>query len=92
VRFILLAIGVLATVAQWMMTRAYTIGATLGNAALQYLGIGFSFVFGVTLFGDPVTLMALSGMALIVGAGIAATLLRQPAAGVQPPIAAGREG
>lgn len=76
---LLLAIGSLATLAQWMMTRAYAIGATLGNAALQYLGIAFSFVFGVTIFGDPVTLMALAGMGLIVAAGIAATLLRQRA-------------
>jgi S-adenosylmethionine uptake transporter len=84
---LLLAIGTLATVAQWMMTRAYSIGATLGNAALQYLGIGFSFIIGVLVFSDPVTLMALAGMALIVGAGIAATLLRQRS-GVRPAAAA----
>jgi S-adenosylmethionine uptake transporter len=74
---LLLAIGTLATLAQWLMTRAYRIGATLGIAALQYLGIVFSFAFGVMLFGDPVTLMALAGMTLIIAAGIAATLLRQ---------------
>ncbi|MBL8308667.1 MAG: DMT family transporter [Rubrivivax sp.] len=73
---LLLAIGVLATLAQWMMTRAYGTGATLGIAALQYLGIAYSFLFGVWLFGDPVTPMAVAGMALIVGAGVAATLLR----------------
>jgi drug/metabolite transporter (DMT)-like permease len=73
---LLLAIGLLATVAQWMMTRAYATGATLGVAALQYLGIAFSFVFGVWLFQDPVTPMSLVGMVLIVGAGVAATLLR----------------
>jgi drug/metabolite transporter (DMT)-like permease len=74
---LLLAIGVLATVAQWMMTLAYATGATLGVATLQYLGIAFGFAFGVWLFDDPVTMMALAGMALIVGAGIAATVLRQ---------------
>jgi S-adenosylmethionine uptake transporter len=73
---LLLAIGVLATAAQMMMTRAYRIGRTLTNASLQYLGIVFSFVFGVLLFDDPVTWMALAGMALIVSAGLAATLLR----------------
>jgi hypothetical protein len=52
---LLLAIGVLATAAQWMMTRAYATGATLGIAALQYLGIVFAFGFGVWLFDDPVT-------------------------------------
>lgn len=72
---LLLAIGVLASLAQWMMTRAYAIGHTLSNAALQYLGIVFSFGFGVWLFDDPVTWTALAGMALIVGAGLTATLL-----------------
>lgn len=73
---LLLATGVLATTAQLMMTRAYAIGRTLSNASLQYLGIVFSFVYGVWLFHDPVTWMALLGMVLIVGAGLAATLLR----------------
>jgi S-adenosylmethionine uptake transporter len=73
---LLLATGVLATVAQIMMTRAYAIGRTLSNASLQYLGIAFSFGYGVLLFDDPVTWMALAGMLLIVGAGLAATLLR----------------
>lgn len=73
---LLLAIGLLATAAQLMMTHAYRIGRTLANASLQYLGLGFSFAFGVLLFGDPVTLSALAGMALIVAAGLYATLLR----------------
>jgi drug/metabolite transporter (DMT)-like permease len=73
---LLLAIGLLATMAQWLMTRAYATGATLGIAALQYLGIAYSFGFGVWLFGDPVTPLALAGMLLIVAAGVVATLLR----------------
>jgi S-adenosylmethionine uptake transporter len=72
----LLAVGVLATTAQWMMTRAYTTGRTLVNASLQYLGIAWSFVYGVFIFADPITPLALGGMALIVAAGLAATLLR----------------
>ena len=73
---LLLAIDVLATLAQWLMTRAYATGATLGIAALQYLGIAYAFGFGVWLFDDPVTTLSLAGMALIVVAGVAATLLR----------------
>jgi drug/metabolite transporter (DMT)-like permease len=73
---LLLAIGVLATLGQTLMTRAYRIGTTLTNASLQYLGIVFSFLFGVLLFNDPVTASALAGIALIVGAGLYATLLR----------------
>ncbi len=76
---LLLAIGLLATAAQMMMTRAYRIGRTLANASLQYLGIVFAFAFGVLLFNDPVTASALAGMALIVGAGLYATLLRSRA-------------
>ncbi|HWH83945.1 MAG TPA: DMT family transporter [Burkholderiaceae bacterium] len=72
----LLAVGLLATVAQLLMTRAYSTGRTLVIASLQYLGIAFSFGYGVLLFSDRVTWMALAGMLLIVGAGIAATLLR----------------
>ena len=72
----LLGLCVLATVAQLMMTRAYAKGRALVNASLQYLGIGFSFVFGVLLFDDHITWMAVAGMLLIVGAGVRATLLR----------------
>jgi S-adenosylmethionine uptake transporter len=73
---LLLGTGLLATTAQMMMTRAYAIGRVLTNASLQYTGIVFSFIYGVLLFEDPVTWMALAGMALIVIAGLAATLLR----------------
>jgi drug/metabolite transporter (DMT)-like permease len=76
----LLAVGVLATAAQLMMTRAYSTGRTLVNASLQYLGIAFSFGYGVLLFNDRVTWMAIGGMLLIVGAGLSATLLRSRSA------------
>ena len=76
---LLLAVGVLATVAQLMLTRAYARGRTLVNASLQYLGIGFSFLYGAVLFDDRVTWIAVLGMLLIVAAGVRATLLRTPA-------------
>ncbi len=74
---LLLAIGVLATAAQWLLTRAYAIGATLGNAALLYMGIVFGALFGVLLFDDPLNAVAVAGMLLIAGAGVAATWLSQ---------------
>lgn len=77
---LLLAVGLLATVAQLMMTRAYSIGRPLVNASLQYLGIAFAFTYGVLLFDDRITGMALAGMALIVVAGLGASLLRNQAA------------
>lgn len=73
---LLLATGLLATGAQILMTRAYAIGRTLSNASLQYMGIAWAFLYGVVIFDDPVTWVALAGMALIVAAGLAATLLR----------------
>jgi drug/metabolite transporter (DMT)-like permease len=49
---LLLAIGLLAVAAQMLMTRAYTVGSTLVNAVLQYLGILFAYLYGVLLFGE----------------------------------------
>ncbi len=72
---LLLAIGTCAAAAQLMMTRAYAIGSALANATLQYLGIVFAVLFGVFIFGDPLSLPTLGGIALIVGAGITATLI-----------------
>jgi drug/metabolite transporter (DMT)-like permease len=73
---LLIATGVFATTAQVMMTRAYAIGRPLSNASLQYLGIAFSFVYGVWLFHDALTWAATSGMVLIVAAGLCASRLR----------------
>ncbi|KAI1696048.1 eamA-like transporter family domain-containing protein [Ditylenchus destructor] len=73
---LLLAVGVLATTAQLLMTRAYGTGKPLVNASLQYLGIVFSALYGVVLFGDLLGLASWIGIALIVVAGLGATLLR----------------
>jgi S-adenosylmethionine uptake transporter len=73
---LLLAMGTLATVAQTLMTRAYTLGATLTNASLQYLGIVFASLFGVWLFDDALSPAAVLGIALIIAAGLAATYLQ----------------
>lgn len=73
---LLLAVGLLATTAQVLLTRAYSIGRPLVNACLQYLGIVFSFIYGMLLFKDALTWPATIGMLLIIGAGVAATLLR----------------
>jgi S-adenosylmethionine uptake transporter len=82
---LLLAIGILATVAQTLMTAAYRLGATLTNASLQYLGIVFSCIFGVWLFGDALGAPALAGIALIIAAGLAATYLQARTPHDHPP-------
>jgi drug/metabolite transporter (DMT)-like permease len=73
---VLLCIGLSATLAQLLLTRAYNIGRALTNASLQYLGIGFACLYGVTFFSDKLTWMLLSGIAMIVCSGIYATTLR----------------
>jgi S-adenosylmethionine uptake transporter len=69
-------IGVLASLGQWCMTRAYRHGATLVVASMQYSGIVFASIFSLTLFGDQIAPMGWLGIAVIVGSGILATVLR----------------
>lgn len=72
----LLPIGVLAALGQLCMTRAYSSGATLVVANLQYSGIVFAALYGALLFGDQIPPIGWAGMALIIASGIAATALR----------------
>jgi drug/metabolite transporter (DMT)-like permease len=79
----LLPVGVLAALGQLCLTRAYasakTQAATLVVANLQYSGIVFGALYSVLLFGDRIDLAGWAGIALIIGSGILATVLRQRA-------------
>jgi len=72
----LLPIGLLAALGQLSMTKAYSSGATLVVANLQYSGIVFAALYGLFLFGDQIPLIGWAGMLLIIASGIAATALR----------------
>ncbi len=72
----LLPIGILASLGQWCMTRAYSRGSTLLVANLQYSGIVFGAFYSLLLFGDRIPLVGWAGMGLIVASGVAATVLR----------------
>ncbi len=72
----LVPIGILASLGQWCMTRAYSRGSTLLVANLQYAGIVFATFYSLLLFGDHIPMMGWAGMALIVASGLAATVLR----------------
>jgi S-adenosylmethionine uptake transporter len=72
----LIPIGVLASLGQWCMTRAFSRGATLLVANLQYAGIVFAAFYSLWLFGDNIDPIAWVGMAVIIGSGVAATILR----------------
>jgi S-adenosylmethionine uptake transporter len=80
----LLPVGLLASLGQLCMTRAYSHGATLVVASLQYSGIVFGSVYSVLLFDDRIPLIGWAGMGLIVVSGIAATVLRSRAAPNSP--------
>jgi len=75
----LVPIGVLASLGQWCMTRAYAHGHTLVVASLQYSGIVFASLYSLLLFGDDLPLSAWLGIGLIVTSGVAATFLRERA-------------
>lgn len=72
----LLPIGLLALGGQLCMTRAYSRGATLVVANLQYSGIVFAGIYSLVIFGDQLPLIGWLGMALIIVSGITATVLR----------------
>jgi len=89
----LLPLGLLASLGQLCVTRAFrqagSQGSTLVVANLQYLGIVFSAIYGLLLFGDALPLSSWLGMGLIVASGIAATVLRtrsQPPTGTEEPL------
>jgi S-adenosylmethionine uptake transporter len=72
----LVPIGVLASLGQWCMTRAYSKGSTLVVANLQYSGIVFASLYSLLLFGDKIAPIAWLGIAVIVASGLVATALR----------------
>ena len=75
----LLPIGILASLGQWCMTRAYSKGSTLVVATMQYSGIVFASVYSLALFGDKIPPIGWAGIVVIVASGIGATILRSRA-------------
>lgn len=72
----LLPMGLFAALGQLCLTRAYTQGATIVVANLQYSTIVFGALFGLTLFGDRIPWIGWLGMAVIVASAMASTVLR----------------
>jgi S-adenosylmethionine uptake transporter len=75
----LFPIGVLASIGQICMTKAYGSGQTLLAANLQYLGIVYAALLGLWFFDDIITFSGWLGMTLIIASGVAATALRRRA-------------
>ena len=75
----LLPIGILATLGQLALTRAYSRSSALLVANLQYSGIVFAALYGLLVFGDNIPLSGWGGIALIIASGLAASALRHRA-------------
>ena len=75
----LVPIGILASLGQWCMTRAYSKGSTLVVATMQYSGIVFASVYRLALFGDNIPPLGWAGIVVIVLSGVGATILRSKA-------------
>ena len=75
----LIPIGILASLGQWCMTRAYSKGSTLVVATMQYSGIVFASVYSLALFGDKIPPLGWAGIVVIVLSGVGATILRSRA-------------
>lgn len=70
--WILIGIGVLGTLAQLSMTRAWRTGNTLVVGSLSYSTIVFSTLFMVTFWDDRLTFMGWAGIVVIVASGLMA--------------------
>lgn len=76
----LLGVGLCATVAQQLMTLAYSRGNAIVNASVQYSGVAFSVAFGVLLLNEDFSGRAMVGMGIIGFAVLCSSLLKkQPA-------------
>ena len=75
----LIPIGILASLGQWSMTRAYSKGSTLVVATMQYSGIVFASIYSLALFGDKIPALGWAGIGVIVLSGVGATILRSRA-------------
>lgn len=71
----LVSVGVAAVFAQMALTRAYAYGNMMLTACFQFATIPFAEILSVLVFDDVLPIEALTGMALIVIAGVSATIL-----------------
>lgn len=71
----LLGVGLTATTAQLCLTRAWAAGNMLLTSALQFSAIVFAAVLGLLFFGEPVAPSTALGIAVIILAGVTATVL-----------------
>ncbi len=71
---LLLGIGVVATLGQLALTRAYHVGQKFTVAALSYLTVVFSALYGAGFLGESLGVWEISGIVLVILAGIGSSL------------------
>ncbi len=70
--WIVLAVGVTGTLAQFAMTRAYSAGNTLVSGALSYSTIVYATIFTVVIWDETLTWFSWVGIVVIVVSGLLA--------------------
>ncbi|MGE4596983.1 MAG: DMT family transporter [Methylophilaceae bacterium] len=71
--WILIGLGLSATIAQIALTKAYRVGNALGNAGLSYLTVIFSTIIGLIWFKEFLDWQSSIGIILIIISGIFAS-------------------
>ncbi|MFH1811514.1 MAG: DMT family transporter [Pseudomonadota bacterium] len=73
---LLVAVGLLTTGFQLLITRAYQLGTAASVSVYNYLGTVFAVAVGYGVFDEHVTLTAVAGFVLIIGGVVMATRTR----------------
>jgi drug/metabolite transporter (DMT)-like permease len=76
---ILILIGTFTQIAQYFVTRAYQSDRAANISNLNYLGIVYALVIGLTFFGEHVEPLALAGMSIIAASALLSTRFKQAA-------------
>ena len=75
----IIAAGSSATLAQIALTKSYGSGNLLLSSILSFSAIVFAVIMGVVIFGDPIELQSLLGIAIIIFAGVCASVITKRA-------------
>ena len=71
--------GSSATLAQIALTKSYGSGNLLLSSILSFSAIVFAVIMGVMIFGDPIEMQSLFGIAIIIFAGVCASVITKRA-------------
>ena len=78
----LLGTGLAGGGAQLAMTRAYSLDSAARVSALTYLGILFTVLLAIPVFGERPSVTQMAGALAVIGAGLLLARSAQPATGV----------